>query len=201
MITEAATTLLAGHRKDWVRYLTLHDCTVEQSALQMQEASVLHHRLVHRYNDPVIPCRLAMAIIADALAANSRSIWMREDVPSKHLRNDSGQTSCSVVFLAEPADVDPPRVPLRPNKRDSPLSSRLDIHDQRQLIAHTLPVVAVQGDPDVLCNRDQVNDRVCRSANRSIDCNGVLECFLRHDVRRLDVLANEVNDAEPGLLT
>ena len=67
-------------------------------------------------------------------------------------------------------------------------AGRLQIDQQRDLVAELLPVVIVERHAEMAGDGVQMDRRVGRAADRRIDDDGVLESLARHDVGRLQIL-------------
>ena len=80
------------------------------------------------------------------------------------------------------------------------LAGRLQVHQQRNVVADLLPVVVVELHADVAGDRVEVDRRVGRAADRRVDDDGVLERFARHDLRGAQVFPHHLDDALAGLV-
>ena len=103
----------------------LHDRGIEQVALEVQEARLLLQRIVVGADHLVIPGELAPAVLADGRArAGQRALV--DLAGTDQFRKHGRQAAGAIIFLAEI------------------FAGRLHVHEQRDLEADALPVVAVE---------------------------------------------------------
>jgi hypothetical protein len=73
-----------GRRND----RSLHDRTVEQGALEMEESGGGLHWLVERPNHARVGCKVAFTVFTHRLAGNGQCVWMRQSVVLHEFRNN-----------------------------------------------------------------------------------------------------------------
>jgi hypothetical protein len=147
----------------------------------MQEASVGFHRSVVRLDRLAVPAVLVFDIVLDRLAVAGQRIPMQLAL-IEELGHDGGEAASSVVLFAQHA------------------ARGLDIYQQRDLEAHFLPIVQVERDADVFGNGVEVDGSVGRAADGGVGDEGVFERFARHDIRRLAVCVDHLDDLDAGLV-
>ncbi len=76
----------------------------------------------------------------------------------------------------------------------------LQVDQTRQLRTQLIPILERQRHSDAAGDRQQVNDRVGRSADRGIHANGILERRAREDLRKRHLLFHHLDDPPPGEL-
>ncbi|CAG4924328.1 hypothetical protein LMG31841_05372 [Paraburkholderia saeva] len=77
------------------------------------------------------------------------------------------------------------------------LAGRLQVHEARH-VRTEFPVFERQLHADALRERDQMNDRIRRAANRRIRADRVFKGLAREDPVHRQVFTNHVDDAAPG---
>ncbi len=77
---------------------------------------------------------------------------------------------------------------------------RLQVHQQRHLIAVRLPIVERELHAQVACDGSQVNRSVGRSADRGVDDDRVQERVTGHYLGRPQILVDHRDDALSGLV-
>ena len=72
---------------------------------------------------------------------------------------------------------------------------RLEVDQQRHLVADFLPIVIVQWHAQMPCNPVQMDRRICGAANGGVDGDRIFERFPRHHVRWFQIFVHHFNDA------
>ena len=122
------------------------------------------------------------AVLAHRLAVDGQRIGMRQQARLHQFDDHRRHAAGMVIVLAEI------------------FAGRLQVDQQRHLVADLLPVVIVELDAEMAGDGVEVDRRIGRAADRRIDDDGVLESLARHDVGRLQILVHHVDDALAGLI-
>ena len=80
------------------------------------------------------------------------------------------------------------------------LARRLQVHETGQLRADLVPVLELERHADAPGNRQQVNDRVGRAADRGVHADRILERRARENLRQRHFFFDHLDDAPPGEL-
>ena len=77
---------------------------------------------------------------------------------------------------------------------------RLHVDEERHVVADRLPVLDRELDADMARDRDEVNGRVGRAADRRAGDDRVLECGAGENVGGLEILAHDLDRAPAGFV-
>ena len=122
------------------------------------------------------------AVLAHRPAIDRQRIGMRQQAGLHQLGDDGGNAAGVMVVLAEI------------------FAGRLQVHQQRYLVADRLPVIIVELDAEMAGDGVEVDRRIGRTADRGIDDNGVLERLAGHDLGRPQILVHHLDDALAGFI-
>ena len=160
----------------------LHDCRIEQVAFEIEEAGFLHQRVGDRPDHLLVHVLHADAVLADRPAIDGDRLGMRQQPALDQFGHDRRYAAGMVVILAEI------------------FARRLQVDEKRYLVADRLPVVIVQCDAEMTGDGVEVDRRVGGAADGRVDDDGVLERLAGHDVGRLQVLVDHLDDAPARLI-
>lgn len=72
------------------------------------------------------------------------------------------------------------------------------VEDGRHVAAKTVPIVKRQFRADAAGNRKEMDDGICRTADRPIDADGIGKGLPGQDLRRAQVLGHHLDDPAAG---
>src|SRR5665213_307554 len=159
----------------------LHDRRIKQIPAQHAKAGVRRQRALERTDHRLILDLGTLAVLAQRLAVRRQRLLVDQAVPDQ-LRDDGRDTAGAIEILAQV------------------FAGRLQVHQQRQLVAVGLPVIDRELDADVARECDHVHGRIGRAAKRGIDTDRIDERFARQDVRRLAIGMDHLDDPASGLV-
>src|SRR5690606_16477370 len=157
----------------------LHDGAVEQIALQVYEASLLHQRIGSRADDVPVQVLGPGAVFPYRLAVDRYGVGRRQKPGPYNFGNDGRHAAGAVVGLTEI------------------FAGRLQIDQQRYLVADVLPVVIVERHAEMTRNGVQMDRSIGGAADRGGDDYGALEGLTGHYVGWLEVFVYHLDYTAP----
>ncbi len=158
-----------------------HRAQRRQIAAQHADATVSANRIVEGADHLVFAVdRRVLGVFADGLAVDGQCIRVGDQIGFAEATQYRWQTTGVVELFHQ----------------ETP--GRLQVDDGRHAATDAGPVVQVELDADAPGDGFQVDHGVGRTADGSVDTNGVLEGFLGEDLRQFQIFANHLHRTHAG---